>query len=125
MKSIFKDSSQDKNLKPSNNKLATEKYSLSDDTNDNEKHLTLSLNDIIATIPKNAVKKEDYAMKMTHTEWRWRFFNINGRKMIEISKADPHMARLYMNNMGKWISSDINNNFDKYVVKVIYCYVNL
>ena len=88
------------------------------------KTIILSLKDIIATIPQNSVKKENPLLKLTHTEWRWRFFNINGRKMIEISKLEPNNKRIYMNNTGNWINHDDNNNLNNFIVNEIYSYVD-
>ena len=62
-------------------------------------------------------------LQKTHTEWRWRFFDIKGRKLIEISKQNPNENRIYMDNMGKWISFTLDNSWDQYVVDIKYCYV--
>jgi hypothetical protein len=107
------------------------KYSLSDnntesdidDTNIETQYMILSLDEILDTIPKNASNKFLPHLQSTHTEWRWRFFDIQGRKLIEISKQNPNKNRIYMDNMGKWVSDTLDNSWDQYVVDVKYCYV--
>lgn len=107
-----------------NKEIDKNKYEIetSDSNLVNDLQMTLSLKDIIESIPTNAVTKPILNLQSTHTEWRWRFFDFNGRTMIEMSKLSPFTDRQYMDNKGKWISYDLDNNWDKYVVDIKYYY---
>jgi hypothetical protein len=129
--SIFAKKEIIKNNKKENIK-ENNKYSLSDNNTESDninesntvaQYMILSLNEILDTIPKTASNKFLPHLHKTHTEWRWRFFDIKGRKLIEISKQNPNENRIYMDNMGKWISFTLDNSWDQYVVDVKYCYV--
>ena len=83
----------------------------------------MSLNDIIKSIPPNSIKRPNTYLQTSHTEWRWRFFEIKGRKLVEISKKHPNGERIYMNNMGKWISNlELNDNWDQFLTDTKYFY---
>jgi hypothetical protein len=132
------------------NKSKTQIQSVSDDetyNNEDEANqyqMILDINDIMKTIPGNARQVPDHGLTRTHTEWRWRFFNVKGRKLIEISQKQPHDHRMYVDNTGTWIRYPETNGqeqeqeqeqeqgqaqahdmnlWDKYVTKVAYHYV--
>lgn len=99
-------------------------------TNSNEnveECLKLSIQDIIKVIPTGTVDKPNSDLIDTHTEWRWRFYDINGRKLIEMSCKYPNKPRSFMNNKGEW-SDDTNESeltlFNKFVTKTSYYYVS-
>lgn len=95
-----------------------------DNNYDNNGEMILNINDIMKTIPNNAMTKPDNEMGKTHTEWRWRFFDIKGRKLIEISKKQPNNKRLYVDNTGSWIHYDNNiNQWNNFLVNTVYHYV--
>lgn len=103
-----------------------------DDSEDNtnlDTYIVLSFNDIIQSIPKNSVKIQNPDLWITHTEWRWRFFDLNGRKLIEISKLPQSSAsgyptkRLYMDNTGKWSESTLKGYWDQFLVDSWFYYV--
>lgn len=99
---------------------------LSDDDNDStkaESSISLSLDDIIKSIPPNATIHPNEHLRSTHTEWRWRFFEMKERKLVEISKKTPDSDRIYMNNTGKWISNfELEGNWDKFLTDTRYFY---
>ena len=81
------------------------------------------IEDIFGTIPKESVIKRDINLAKTHTEWRWRFFQFNKIKKIEISNLSPITnKRLYLNNMNKWVERNVSDEYDKYVIKEYYYY---
>lgn len=84
--------------------------------------MTLSLNDIIKAIPENATKHPLEHLQKDHTEWRWRFFDLKGRKLIEISKKSPNCDRIYVDNTGGWTQCELKGNWDKYLTDTRYCY---
>lgn len=128
MSSIFSKKETGINKPKSFKKTKNEKEinSLSDDKDNidqNETNISLSLNDIIKSIPLTATKHPNVRLQTNHTEWRWRFFDIKGRKLIEISKKDPNSERVYMDNTGKWIlNSELKDNWDKFLTDTKYSY---
>lgn len=94
-----------------------------DDNENDESYMVLSLQDIIKSIPTTATKTPSHDLQQTHTEWRWRFFDLRGRKLIEISKMTPGSKRIYMDNRSKWTEYTLKKEWDKFVVDTRYCYV--
>lgn len=98
--------------------------SLTDSDDNDESQVILSHQDIIKNIPKGAINQPNPILQKTHTEWRWRFFDLEGRKLVEISKLDPKKGRTYMDNTGKWIKYTlVENEWDKFLVESKYCYI--
>lgn len=92
---------------------------------ENESYMVLSLQDIITSIPQNAISLPSDELQKTHTEWRWRFFDLLGRKLIEISKMPKNRNRVYMDNKGQWTEYTLKKEWDKYLVDTRYCYVQI
>ena len=88
----------------------------------NTNNRKLSATDIKKIIPDNAVDEINQNLQLTHIEWRWRFFNINKRKLIEISKKSYTDDRLYVDNSGAWIRYQMTDKYDKYVIRTLYYY---
>ena len=63
-----------------------------DNTDDNA-YMVLALQDVIKSIPDSASNTSSPSLLLTHTEWRWRFFDLGGRKLVEISKLYPRSNR--------------------------------
>lgn len=84
--------------------------------------LVLSLQDILESIPKDAFSTPSEKLLSSHTEWRWRFINLNGRKLVEMSKKSPNEDRQYMDNNGKWCTYNLKKEWDQYVVESKYYY---
>ena len=84
----------------------------------------LSKDEILASIPKNALKEKNTEHTLTHDETRWRIFQLpnHENEIIEISKKKPNEERLYMNQNGSWILYDGDDKFDVYVVDEFYYY---
>ena len=91
--------------------------------NNNSEHVILSLDDIKRSIPEESFKIPRPDLLKTHTEWRWRFFNIEGRQLIEISKLEPNNERVYVDNTSKWTKCTLDASWEKYIVNERYCYV--
>lgn len=87
----------------------------------------LSKQEILSSIPQNALDCENINLKSTKTEYRWRILNIENieNEIIEISMKLKDAERLFLNQSGNWIeynNNNNNNNYDKYVVKSYYYY---
>lgn len=93
--------------------------------NDNTSSQCLSIDEIKKTIPPNAINQPRPDLITTHTEWRWRFFNINGRKLIEMSCKHPNKPRTFMDISGIWSITDENEliEFEKFIQQQSYYYV--
>lgn len=87
----------------------------------NESYTVLSSQDLLNSIPKNAstVKRNNTSNGI---EWRWRFFNIDGRKMVEVSYVGYDNKRTYTDYMGNRIEYNMDKSWDKYVIQVLYAY---
>lgn len=90
--------------------------------NNNDTTTILSERNLLSSIPTGAIECENCSLKNTCTEWRWRFFNINEKKMVEISKRHPDGQQLFINNNGKWIKYIDDNNWNNFLTKIIYYY---
>jgi hypothetical protein len=84
----------------------------------------LLLEHINRSIPPTATTKPDPRVAMTHTEWRWRFFEIGERKLVEISKKEPNQPRQYIDASQQWVEQTVDEQLDKWVVRVLYCYAD-
>jgi len=88
-----------------------------------EPRIILSYDELIKTIPfKNIVYHQDVNLLDTHTEWMWKFYNINNRQVVVISKKDPNKEKLYMRNNGEWGEHIDEHLYEKYIVITLYCY---
>ena len=92
-------------------------------SNLNIDNFTLKYDDIKKSIPSKALSERNINLEKTHIEYRWRFFNINGRKLIEISRKIPNEERLYTNNANEWIKEYVDSKLDIYVCEEYYYYV--
>jgi hypothetical protein len=74
---------------------------------------------------KNAIPqpnfKEPQLDKLSYTEWRWRFLNINNKQLVEISFKEPDKPRKYIDKYGRWAALELEN-YDQYVVEQYYAY---
>lgn len=82
----------------------------------------LSMKDILASIPQTATKDRDLLKENTHVEWRWRFFDLKGRKLIEISRKEPDKDRIYVDNKGNWINFILKGNWEQFMTDSRYYY---
>lgn len=106
-----------------NNNPIIESISDTNANNSDDDNFVLHIEDIKKQIPANSTSKENTNLQKTHTEWRWRFFNVNGRKLIEITRKYPNKDRDYIDNTGKWIKYVLDNCWDKYVIQTNYYYI--
>ena len=100
-------------------------HSISNKKNkDGDNKQCLSIRDIKKSIPPNAIKKPMPNLAKTHTEWRWRFFNIDGRKLIEMSCMHPDQKRTFMDADGNWINTNEDEliKFEEFIHDVMYYY---
>lgn len=110
-------------IKITERKKNNEIDSLSDtDNEETYEHMVLSYGDIIKTIPSTATKQPNPDLQKTHTEWRWRFFNLKGRKLVEITKKSPSSDRIYMDDTGRWVTFDLKGNWEQFLVDSRYYY---
>lgn len=86
----------------------------------------ITYTNIIESLPEtHRIEPMDNWREQGLTEWRWRFLDIEGRKVVEISGLRPNEnQRLYFNKHCQWIKRDVDPVFDKYVKEVYYCYAN-
>jgi hypothetical protein len=133
MSQIFSNDNTISNTKPNPKnykKIKMEKArdridSISDSENDevsDDVTTILKLSEIMKTIPKNTKDKQDSELSKKYVEWRWRFFDVNGRNLIEISRKDPNGERLYTDKNGSWIHFQLDNKWEKYLKKSLYYY---
>jgi hypothetical protein len=105
------------------------------DNNNNNTNIIISVketpklifvyNDLLNTIPlKNIVLNEDISLLTTHVEWRWRFYNINSKQFVVISKKEPNKPRIYMQTNSEWGEQIIDEQYEKYIIKTFYYYNN-
>lgn len=89
-----------------------------------DKEIIYLSKDIMKSIPENALKEPDSELVKNKTEWRWRLFKFPDRdnKIMEISYNKPNEKRMYIDKYGKWINSEIGNEFDKFVTDQYYTY---
>ncbi len=86
--------------------------------------IILSKNDIISSIPIDAKSEEDLDLALTKLEIRLRIFKFPNteNEIVEISQKKYGDERLFLNHENKWISYNIDNVYDKYLIKKYYYY---
>jgi hypothetical protein len=94
------------------------------DGNSHQKQNPLSKKDIMDSIPPNALSKCDLKLAESKTEWRWRIFKFPNKKneIVEISYKKPFEDRMYINKSGDWITSQVDDFYDKFVTNEFYSY---
>jgi len=92
-----------------------------EDDNDISGKLTYTI--VMESIPDNKLTKpiKDWH-KQYVTEWRWRFLDINERKIVEISYLKYNSKRMYVNKYGEHVSSQVSKAFDQFVTEEYYVY---
>jgi hypothetical protein len=122
------DATADKNTTTDKKNIVTTKKSIIDSLSDSDDYIVgekiLSISDITNAIPSTATKEPNVNLQKIHVEWRWRFFNLKGRKLIEISQKSTGNDRIYVNNVGNWIKFKLNDNWDQYIVDTKYYYAD-
>jgi hypothetical protein len=86
-----------------------------------ETYTILSSKDLAKSIPQNVTTQSIVPLPPGLVEWRWRFFKIGERKMVELSHYDGN-KRLYTDYNGNKIEYEISDEWDKYIVKTLYAY---
>lgn len=92
------------------------------DSNTNT-HTILDSAELMEAIPKYATPSKQPILN-NQIEWRWRFFEIGSKKLIEMSYADKSDKRIFIDHTGDPIFYDMDESWDKYVVKTLYAYVD-
>ncbi len=88
-----------------------------------QERLILSYNELIKTIPiKNVVLKPNIKLANIYTEWVWKFYNINNRQLIVITKKEPNKEILYMVQNNEWKPFTNEHLYEKYIVLTLYYY---
>lgn len=92
-----------------------------------EKNIVLSKFEVMKTIPTVALQKQNTDSANTCKELRWRVFKLPNKEneIIEISYKLPNEPRMYMNKSGKWVSREIGNEYDQFLIKEYYIYEEL
>lgn len=87
---------------------------------------TVDMKLMLDTIPAGCVTKQNVESAKTKCEWRWLFYKINNRYVVELSYQDVNHVRLYLSGSGKWISEDQKklDKYKQYIVKELYYYTN-
>ena len=121
-------------LDDNNKNNSNTKYNTKNNTNSNTNiiisvqespKLVFVYDDLLNTIPlQNVVLNEDTTLLTTHVEWRWRFYNINSRQFVAISKKEPNKPRIYMQTNSDWGEQIIDEQYEKYIIKTFYYYNN-
>ena len=80
--------------------------------------------DILQNCIPSTAQEQRQKMSESMIEWRWRFYNINQRKMVEISYYDGE-KRIYTDYNGNEIEYDENElkSWEQFIVKTLYAYV--
>ena len=86
-----------------------------------ETYKILNIKDIEESIPKSASSTRLSPIPPNVTEWRWRFFQIGQRKLIEISLYENNI-RSYIDYNGNVITYDLDPSWDAFVTKTLYAY---
>lgn len=84
----------------------------------------LSIDNLKKIIPQGVKNSPDNELIKTSIEWRWRYFDIDGRKMVEISQKKPNEKRRYIDNTGQMIYYDLDEKWEKYLIGSNYYYVD-
>lgn len=83
---------------------------------------SLDYEDIMSTIPSDYSEEPEKYTGLI--EWRWRFLKIKGKVKVEISRLDPKIdKREYLNMDGKWVFREIDQRYDRYVIRKYHTYV--
>jgi hypothetical protein len=92
----------------------------------NKSQIILVEEELLSLIPKEATNYQNIELAKIMVEWRWRIFDIPGKKnkMVEISYQNVKNPRMYMDKYGKWVERVVSDEFDKYVVQSYYCYTD-
>lgn len=90
----------------------------------NNNSITLKMEELQEAIPSNSYDQPNVEYAKTHTEWRWRFFEIGDRRYVEITYKHPDKSRVYKNNHGEWITCELDDKWNKYVRYSKYYYSN-
>lgn len=97
-----------------------------EDLKDNDlSNLCMSKKDVLNSIPKNHVLIRNNELLKIKAEWRWRIFKFPTKKneVIEISFKNPNKKRLFINKFGEWVETEISKEFDPFVIKEYFCYI--
>ena len=87
-----------------------------------ETYIVLSAKDLAKSIPQNATYNCLDPLPANCIEWRWRFFKIGDRKLVEVSHFDGN-KRIYTDYNGNKIEYNMNDEWDRFLVKTLYAYV--
>jgi len=80
--------------------------------------------DLEQNIPSVNFNEPQENLAKVKTEWRWRYITIDNNTYIEISKKKYEKNRLYINNESEWVQRNIPQEYDKYVTKITYAYLD-
>jgi hypothetical protein len=85
----------------------------------------LTSEQLLSVVPKDNYNKPQEHLAKNKVEWRWRVFKISEKTYVEISHKSQNNNRLYFDPNGcKWVERNIPANFDTYLEKEVYAYVD-
>ena len=80
---------------------------------------------IIDSLPDPNFKEPNLQWRTKAVEWRWRFYKIGDKKVVEMSFLEPNSnERIYVDKNNNYIKSTISNEYDNYLVEEYYFYTN-
>jgi hypothetical protein len=80
--------------------------------------------EIIEMLPENCVTERQLNWRKTKkVEWRWRFFNFDGKKYVEISYLNyDDDYRTYLVRDNKWTTKTVDPDYKANLTEIYYCY---
>jgi hypothetical protein len=83
----------------------------------------ISKNKLLDSIPFDSYESGNNVLKKDHIEWRWRFYRINNKNIVEISRKNPGESRMFVDKDGDWCRTEIPNKWEKFMTNEKYYYV--
>ena len=88
------------------------------------KNSVIEIEHVMQTVPKTHYITPQEGLANLHTEWRWKFLDINGRTYVEISRKDKNHERLYINKNKDWVKQSGLEKYNKFITKTLYAYLD-
>lgn len=106
------------------------KRDMSDEESDELNNRTtekISRKSIFSSIPKDALLVPNLELRKSHTEWRWRIFDIPNMKsqLVEVSYKKPNENIMYADKNGNWKEACVDKSFDNFVIMEFFSYTKL
>ena len=90
---------------------------------ENAAQQSVSYFSIVQSIPPDATSAPNQNLIDSGlTEWRWRFFKINSKPVVEISYKISNQIRQYFDKAGKTTDHEPSSYYDQFVTNELYYY---